>query len=208
MELTDEIKTKIIAMYGECPCVTPDGEGIVKDISFLDSDVNVFLPGELGELKLFDINQIQLILKPIDQLSVDVAKEIALLLKKKEYHQDYTITEIKITTTETLKKGFYITDIDFTYEFALIGNIRPNGSGSYKIGIDNWGGTNIYVTSQGGRSIFPDSYGYFIYQILIEYGYDMPHYLLGKKTLKEAGLALYQEDLPEPATDANENPER
>jgi hypothetical protein len=34
-----------------------------------------------------------------------------------------------------------------------------------------------------------------IYQFLQNKGYDMPHYLLGIKTLKEVGLAIYEEEL-------------
>ena len=34
-----------------------------------------------------------------------------------------------------------------------------------------------------------------VFQFLQSKGYDLPHYLLGGKTLKEAGLAIYQEDI-------------
>lgn len=198
MEITDEIKTKIIAMYGERPCITPEGEGIVKDISFLDSDVNVFLPGEMGELKLFLVNDIKLILKPIDQLSVEVAKEIGKLFKR-HYHKEFSVTEVKITTTETIVKGFFIVYIDVHTDSILLNNSLEKNF--YKIAINNWGGVNIYGSTIKKQELLHENNGYFICQILVANGYDLPNFYLSQKTLKEAGLAVYQEDLKQSTTE-------
>ncbi|MBA4848996.1 hypothetical protein [Emticicia sp. BO119] len=202
MELTDEIKTKIIAMYGESHCITPDGQGVIKDLSFLDSDVNVFLPGESGELKLFLINDIKLILKPIEKLTLEVAKEIGSLFKK-NYHKEFSVTEVKITTSETIVIGYFITYIDVHIDSVLLNNSPEKNI--YKIAINNWGGINIYGSRPNKSELLHNDYAYFIYQILIENGYDMPNIYLDQKTLKKAGLAVYQEEFIELSTDANES---
>lgn len=52
------------------------------------------------------------------------------------------------------------------------------------------------VISDVGNSPTKNGFNYFLaYQLLQYKGYDLPHYLLGGATLKEAGLAIYEEDL-------------
>lgn len=52
-------------------------------------------------------------------------------------------------------------------------------------------------TVEVGRQIIDDNEAaeglnwFMIYQYLTNAGYDLPHYLLGEKTLKESGLAVY-----------------
>ena len=99
---------------------------------------------------------------------------------------------------------------EFTVEGIQFTSIRPLSAitDEHKIIIGDmlgWKEQPVFVRRVKAQSfiesIVDEVYTYYptkiipIYQKLIEWGYDMPNELLGGKTLREAGLALYQNDL-------------
>lgn len=191
------LRYTLLGQYIGCQCqAKSQGFTFYGNLSAIDLNDEYVIVDLDGACKLpVKAEDVKLILNPIENISEEVATEI-VKLRIKEYTKEFEITSLKVYKVETAKQGLYMMYIDATIKHRLINSLPILEF--FKITISNWGSINTYYTLVGssfGDELSADNYGYFIAQILIKNAYDLPDIHLGKLTLKQAGLALYPEDL-------------
>ena len=178
MEISTEIKAKVISQYlGQtCQTMTRQAQGqglpfkflkgVLKeiDLGMIDGFIGLLLENETNVTNHTNYNtdQCKLILKPLIEITDEDAIEMAKLFGGIEGDVE-------------LNRPTDLTNEDIFFAVQVI-QIEPE-----------WAS---YCTPKKWRNI--NGYGTNAYQWLQTKGYDMPHYLLGGKTLHEAGLAIYE----------------
>lgn len=168
MEITNDIKSRVFAQYlGQ--------RALTNKMSYKKPSIGIFtsidLEGEETVITkdgyyLSGVNTTQLILKPLSSVTDEHSIEVAKILGCNEDVSIYDKTKDRI--------------------------IIHSSEGSFSLWYD--GEILSPIDSVLGQG---DGYPTLLaaYQFLQYKGYDLPQYLLGGKTLKESGLAIYEDDL-------------
>lgn len=186
MEITNEIKVLNqfigfkVQFIGHGSVIRNKEYGYLVESPFSGTEFGIineeFLPN--NQVKCYSFyKDIRVILKPISSITDEDAIEVAEIINQSKYHVmedpyfDPTRKCISVATSD--KDGD---------NYGGVVRIFPNG-------IIEWDYHNSDEYDYTEMLIFH------AYQFLQSKGYDLPQYLLGDKTLKEAGLAIYEEDL-------------
>lgn len=177
MELTNNIKAKVFVQYlgREFVHYTDNGrETFVGTVTGVD----VFTTAALQcGLKTFSLcADIKLILKPLSQITDEHAVEVAKMMGYDNF------TEIVRD-----KNGNFLFVCGNTSGKKVIFAVGPsiNLLENNTLWWDDNDGSDGHPGNDGEVSLA-------CYQYLQNQGYDIPHYLLGNKTLHQAGLAIYE----------------
>lgn len=166
MEITNEVKAKVMAQYLGHWCQTKTRQtqgaglpskylkGVLKeiDLGMSNSFMGILLENEtdINNHINYNTDQCKLILKPLSQMSNEHNIEIGKL--------------------------------------AHYGDVQPSNKEWLLLG--KRAITELFINNvHAGYSMRTN---FFIHQYLIAKGYDLPNYLLNRKTLHEAGLAIYE----------------
>ncbi len=167
MEISNEIKAKVFAGYLGQKIIYPmkkDGK-YVYDPGF--SPVVCFNPMQLNKMYQLHDTDVKLLLTPLSSITDEDAIEVCKIVKYYDYNK---------------------TDVRYQRLAAYL------GKGICLFHFDNWRWDNNHeFDGAHTRKQISEPHPYFILpisQYLQSKGYDLPHYLLGGKTLIESGLAL------------------
>ncbi len=174
MEITNNIKAKVFSQYlGQKYC-NKNSPNLIQPIIYGVHGHGVFLSGDY----LTPMNGIVIILKPLSTLTDEDAIMCYVItdprsgfLNENEYHLHRYKNGKDVCSVE-------ITRIDVPDEHL---NVTVDGS---LIRYENTG-INKIIQEKVKNQVQ-------VYQFLQSKGYDLPNYLLGGKTLHEAGLAIYE----------------
>lgn len=181
MEITTEIKCKLFAQYLGQKWLSPTQKTPLSDLQPSDIDYIFYIKSKH--------NGSLLILKPLSEISDEDAIEVAKIAMRR-HNRHYKQEEISYLIHEISKESE--NKIFFTEIYLLINNM-PH----YVVRLEkNDVCTSELRTKERGGFFAEKDYftpnTFEIYQYLISKGYDLPHILLGGKTLKESGLAIYK----------------
>jgi hypothetical protein len=178
MEITNEIKAKVFAPYVgvEMKCIAKSFQlenKILSGVVYNSRNEYVICLKKDNHIDFVDANEWIPILKPLSQITDEDAIEVASMVdsgfklsKKTTVKRHNNDTLISINTNE-------VDDVCMVHI-----TLKKNFFNVKAIHEDDW---NI-TTGTAFKA----------YQYLQSRGYDLPNYLLGGKTLQEAGLAIYQ----------------
>lgn len=190
--MTNEIKAKVFAKYLKQKARNTLGSFDIFLDGIFHEDNQWWFSFNSNTKTGVDIRHLKLILKPLSSISDEDAIEVARIAMRR-HNRHYKQEEISYLIHEISKE----TDnkIFFAEVYLLINNL-PH----YVIRLEK----NDVCTSElrtKERGGFYTEKDYFtpntfeIYQFLQSKGYDLPHYLLGGKTLHESGLAIYEKEV-------------
>lgn len=173
MEIKNENKIKVLAQYIGCQVSIPAGYAFngfktddkVGEFNGIRNEGFIHI-GNIGGY--YSFGHFQLILKPLSAITDEDALEVAKIVGF-ENPEVYSRTEDYVLIQE---KGKPVNNKSVSIWFD--GEILADGSER----------TTYEFSISEGIS--------FVYQYLQSKGYDLPQYLLGGKTLKEAGLCIYE----------------
>jgi len=175
MEITNEIKAKVFAAYLGARVKTPDHVGVVQHIDYFNYQIGVKY-----DCLVFTKNSIDGYDKQRNYGKYNIVKQGYSFLGSNDIEFEMpggcqlilkSLSEISAEDGEEL------------YKIQFCKKPSPKLLAQY---LDS----KIFAYLFGDGDLKLKSY-----QFLQSKGYDLPQYLLGGKTLKEAGLAIYEEDL-------------
>ena len=189
MEITNEIKAKVFAQYLGHRVELDNGGSKVRNrilcaVGGIDDGGHEYLKLKMGTFAhavFIKENSAKLILKPLSEITDEDAMEVANICNggdgiKGIHKYDYKTKDKAKFYIEL--KGEFEDDknntLIFFYEDGSFDKFHPNaGEKGEHFDLSDWQTLNVY-------------------QFLQSKGYDIPQYLLGGKTLKECGLAVYE----------------
>jgi hypothetical protein len=175
MEISNEVKAKVFAQYlGQTVCA----EG--------------FPNCQLEGIKLStNLSLFKLLLRPLSAITDEDAIEVAKLAIGSNW--DSEGDEIKGKVYRESEHPTIKVQIETFWKNEDTGNIEYN---LQYIHIHPFNGLQVEkVPGQSNKKLSPYNMALMV-QCLQSRGYDLPHYLLGGKTLKEAGLCIYEVETP------------
>lgn len=187
MEISNQQIANVLAPYLGQDMITKtrhyEGEGkpakylkgkfLEIDLGMIDSFIGVLLENETepSNHTNYTINEVKLILKPLSEITKEDAIEVARICNCGNWTIERKL-EYKKTTYKTPFAQLYT-----EYEDRK----------QVLISFDNEG-FKVHNGNEYYHTHVPS------HQYLISKGYDLPNYLLGGKTLNEAGLAIYENE--------------
>ena len=189
MEITNEIKAKVFAQYLGAKVKTPDHIGTVQNIDGFNYQIGVKY-----DCLVFTKNAIDGYDKQRSYGKYNITKQAFAFLGSNETEFEMPggchliLNPISsITDEDAIEAVKHFGDDPFVFE---------RTRDSIEICFFNRGAISIAydgVISDVGNGPTKNGFTYFLaYQFLQAKGYDLPQYLLGGATLKEAGLAIYE----------------
>lgn len=197
MELTNDIKAKVLAQYlGSWIKLATGLDRTLIAVGGIGDEPYIKLRlGEAGNkqfvhAELLQLSTAKLILKPLSAITDEDAIEVAnIAMRRHNRHYKPGDVTYKILTKQAESEGkiFYI-------EVGVCVNAGLYMRKEYKVRLEkNDVSTCDWVNKTGGSNkdyFTPNTFE--IFQFLQMQGYDLPQRMLDGKTLHEAGLAIYE----------------